>query len=732
MARKPRNKNRSRGRTRARNNRLSVLGRHLLFSLFEAREPLGRRELLKQFQQQGYSSSEIKDEFTNLLHRGLVEHKGKSRLTLNRAAPYYTGILEMKRAGFGFATNIRPVGRRREKLEDPYISRSSLFSARHGDKILILVNGRNHRRNPEAEVLGIVEQGSQNLTGFFYREGSRLVVYPEDPRFPFHVVLGGLPPADTRLENGDAVIVSLEPDRASPSRVHGRIVEVLGNPDHPEVQIRMIVEKYNLPATFSPEALEEAEQAEAEPGGADREDLREVLHYTIDGEDAKDFDDAVGVLKLRNGYRLYVSIADVSAYVKPGSILDAEAYERGTSIYFPNTVLPMLPEKLSNDLCSLMPEEDRLTITAVLDYDRQGALLNKRFCRSIINSSKRFTYSTIKHIIVDKDEEVRRQFKPYLTPLKWATELAEALQRQRLKRGSVALNVVEAGIRLDENGRVAAIEPKQRSFANQLIEEFMLAANMAVAEAFAERGSALLYRIHEEPDPDKVKEFCSIALAFGLEPEGSEPTPQWYNHLVSQVAGTPKEYILNSLLLRTLQQARYSPDNAGHFGLGARNYTHFTSPIRRYPDLIVHRLLTVLLGAEEKTAKKVSFAPSRSLKEAGLHLSERERNGISAEREMTERLKCRFMEPRVGECFKAIISSITDTVFFVDLIDQFISGSVHLSSLTDDYYLHDWKRHRLVGDITGNVLQIGDIIEVELIEVDTLNQKIYFTPTGAD
>ena len=569
MARKTRNKKRSRGRARAKNGRLSVLGRQILFMLFKAQESLGKRDLLKRNQQHGYSSSEIKDEITNLLQRGLVENKGKNRLTLSRAAPYFTGIMEMKPAGFGFATEIRPLGKKREKLEDPYISRSNLLSARHGDRILILVNGSNHRKNPDALVLGIIEQGSKNLTGFFYREGSRLVVYPEDPRFPFHIILDGLPQSDTGIENGDAVIVSLEPDGPSPSRVYGTILEVLGNPHHSEVQIRMIVEKFGLSAAFSPEALREAEQVVAEPGRASREDLRGVLHYTIDGEDAKDFDDAVGVLKLRNGYRLHVSIADVSAYVKPGSSLDAEAYERGTSIYFPNAVLPMLPEKLSNDLCSLRPNEDRLTMTAVLDFDRQGVLLKKRFCRSIINSSQRFTYTTIKRIVVDNDVEVRRQFKPYLTPLKWATELAETLQRQRIKQGSVALSVPEAGIRLDDNGRVAAIEPKQRSFANQLIEEFMLAANMAVAEAFTERGGGVLYRIHEQPDPDKVKEFTSIALAFGLEPDGVEPTPQWYNNLVSQVAGTPREYILNSLLLRTLQQARYSPDNVGHFGLGA-------------------------------------------------------------------------------------------------------------------------------------------------------------------
>jgi ribonuclease R len=730
MTRHKRNRHRSGGRPRPGNDRLTALGRLLLFSLFKAQTPLGRRDLLKTSQQRGYSDSEIKDEIANLLRRGLADIKGKSRLTLSRAAPYYTGILDMKPAGFGFATDIRPLGKKREKLEDPYISRSALFTARHGDRILILVNVRNQRRSPEAEVIGIIEQGFRNLTGYFHREGVRAVVYPEDPRFPFQVLLDRLPESDTEIDNGDAVIVSLEPDNFAPSRVHGKIVEVLGDPSLPHVQIRMIIQKFGLPETFSQETLQEAELVEAEPGTADREDLRDVLHYTIDGEDAKDFDDAVGVVRLRNGYRLYVSIADVAAYVKPGSSLDAEAYERGTSIYFPDAVLPMLPEKLSNNLCSLRPGEDRLTVTAVLDFDRQGMVLNKRFCRSIIRSSTRFTYETIKRLIVDRDALIRRRFKSFLTPLKWATELAEALQRKRLKQGYVALTIAEPEISLDENGRITAIEVKQRSSANQLIEEFMLAANMAVAETFAERGSELLYRIHEQPDPDKIKEFSSIARAFGLEFREVEPTPQWYNGLVSQVAGTPKESILNSLLLRTLQQARYSNENTGHFALGAPCYTHFTSPIRRYPDLIVHRLLAALLFTENNSKKRLPAAPSGSLKEAGGHLSERERNAVSAAREMVERLKCRFMEPRIGERFKAIISSISDTIFFVDLIDQFISGAIHLSALTDDYYLHDWKRHRLVGDITGNVLQLGDIIEVELIEVDLRSQKINFAPVN--
>ncbi|MGI9538142.1 MAG: ribonuclease R [Desulfocapsaceae bacterium] len=726
-----RNKNRrNRRRTPERHPSLSPLARLLLFNLFLVKQPLDQRELLKKLQKSGYTNTECKEEIARLVRRGLVEGKGKSKLALNRTAPFYTGTLEMKPAGFGFATDVDSLGKRKTTFEDPFIPRSELFSARHADRILMLVNLKSRRKNPEAEVLGSLEHSSSDLTGYFHVQGNRYVVYPEDPRFPFTIVLGQLQKSTDKPEIGDVVIVRLDEKKSTPSSVHGEIVEILGNPDLPEVQIRMVAEKYDLPGEFSPEALLEAKRVETAPDIVDREDLRDLLHYTIDGEDAKDFDDAIAVLKLRHGYRLYVSIADVAAYVKPGSKLDEEAYERGTSTYFPGFVVPMLPENLSNNLCSLMADEDRLTMTAVLDFDRQGLLLKKRFARSIIKSKMRFTYAIVKRIIVDKDVETRRRFETFLTPLKWATELGEALQRQRMVRGSIALTIPEAEIRLDATGGIVAIEGKQRSFANQLIEEFMLAANEAVAGTFDELGVDLLYRIHELPDPDKVKNFATIANAFGLNPGNAEPTPNWYNSMVNQVQETDRELIVNSLLLRTLQQARYSIDNTGHFGIGAPNYTHFTSPIRRYPDLIVHRLLANLISSTGESAEDLSPAPYRSLKDAGLHLSERERNSISAEREMAERLKCRFMEQRIGERFKAIISSLSDTMFFVDLLGQFVSGTVFLSSLTDDYYLHDWKRHRLIGDITGKILQVGEIIDVELTEVDMSTRKIIFTVAG--
>lgn len=374
-----------------------------------------------------------------------------------------------------------------------------------------------------------------------------------------------------------------------------------------------------------------------------------------------------------------------------------------------------------------MPDQDRLCVTAIIDYDQGGNVTGKRFVRSIIRSCRRFTYDLVSQIVIDKDPQVRRAHKAYLTPLKWAEELARKLLHKRLERGSIAFNLAEPEIVLDDAGRVVSIGRKKRSFANQIIEEFMLAANEAVAQFFSERGDNLLYRIHERPDPEKIKDFIYISRIFGVDLPENEPTPHWYNKLIDQVQDSPREFIVNNQLLRTLQQARYSSENCGHFGLGAPDYTHFTSPIRRYPDLIVHRLLIRLLDKKTESDKDAK-TPYRSLSEAGAHLSERERHAMNAERDMADRLKCRYMAGRIGERFTAVISAVTDSLIFVDLVDTFVSGAIALASLEDDYYLHDEKNCRLIGDVTGNVLQIGDLITVELVDVDMSSYKIFFAP----
>jgi len=704
---------------------LAPIARDTLFALFQAAKPLSQQDLIKRMKKTGYLHDEISEEIARLTHLNLIESKGKNKQALNSAAGFLTATLEMKPAGFGFAIDLRSLNGKKLDSEDPYISRSALFSARHRDRILILISPNRRRKNPEAVVVGILEHGAQTLTGFFQEERGRFLVYPEDPRFPFIVEIRHFRGSIDKPENGDAVIIKLSSEQSVSRTNYGTIIEILGNPDRLEVQMRMVIEKHQLPFQFSSEALGEAERV-LDQDIIDRQDLRDILHYTIDGADAKDFDDAVAVEKLTNGYRLYVSIADVSAYVNPGSRLDKEAYERGTSVYFPSAVIPMLPENISNNICSLLANEERMTVTAILDFDGQGILVKKRFVRSKIISRMRFTYDTVQQIVVDKNKEIRQNFKPFLTPLKWAAELAKALENKRNRRGSIALSITEPYIRIGSDGEVTEIGRKQRSFANQIIEEFMLAANEAIAETFVQRGLDLLYRIHEQPDQEKINEFIELSGALGLELPGIKASPLWYNELVAQVQNTPRQYIVNNQLLRTLQQARYSDTNKGHFGLGAPNYTHFTSPIRRYPDLIVHRLLGNLIS--NNPSDKAQPCPCRSLKEAGLHLSEKERSAVAAERDMANRLKCRYMQTRIGEHFQAIVSSLTDTLFFVDLLEYFVSGGVLLSSLTGDYYLHDWKNHRLIGDISGKIIQIGDIIEVRLIDVETTNNKIFFTP----
>lgn len=702
------------------------LANHLIFELYRAHTPLSTGELVKLLSARDLPEPIIERELRLLARLGRVERSRKNRFSLARRSDLLEGTVVMNPAGFGFATKLKSASGSRLPVRDLYLSRTNLATARHGDRVLLKIIYGNQRRREEAEIVGIFERLQKTLVAYYRSEGAFGIAEPEDPRFPASILLSSSEQTlNQQLRDGDAVIVELETTDSETSQPRGHIIEILGDPQHLAVQIRMVVEKHRLVHRFSPEAEAEAEQVVADPGSANREDLRDILHVTIDGEDAKDFDDAVAVEKLRNGYRLYVSIADVSAYVRAGSCLDREAYERGTSVYFPTTVIPMLPENISNNLCSLLPNQDRLTVTAILDFSRTGSLRKKRFVRSIIHSHKRFTYQTVKQIVVDKDKEVRGRCKPFLTPLAWAAELATILHQARLARGSITLTIPEPDIQMDDDQRVAAVGKLQRSFANQIIEEFMLAANEAVARTFAERECDTLYRIHEEPDPDKLKEFISVSETLGLKLPTGATTARWYNQLLHQVQGTAREQIVNNLLLRTMQQARYHHENTGHFGLGAAYYTHFTSPIRRYPDLIVHRLLCrmIIAGSE----KKSKAGPYRSLQEAGLHLSDKERVAVTAERDLADRLKCRFMQERLGHSFQAVVSSITDSLFYVDLVEHLISGAVLLSSLSDDYYIHDWRKHRLIGDISGRIIRIGDLVEVVAVEVEVDRGRIFFT-----
>ncbi len=650
------------------------------------------------------------------------------RFSLGKKHCLVEATVEMNQAGFGFGTDLLRRFGGVTPTKDPFISAPLLHSALHGDRVLLVINRTHRDGRSEAEVIRILERRTTTLAGFYVSGKKHGIVSPEDPKFPFNIILSKAP--EKSVKDGDAVILRLDENNRENDAPRGEIIEVLGNPGRYEVQVRLVIEKFNLPYQFTREAEIQAASCEPEPSIEEREDLRQTLHVTIDGEDAKDFDDAVAVVKNRNGYRLYVSIADVSAYVRTGSTLDQEAYERGTSIYLPGTVIPMLPEHLSNNLCSLLPDADRLTVSAILDFDQQGTVKKSRFVRSVIRSKQRFTYNTVQGMVIDKDPGMRNAGKPFVKSLEWACELAHLLQQKREKRGSIAFTLPEAKIIFGHDNQVVSIEKTERTFAHQIIEEFMLAANESVAETFAAHHLDLLYRIHEEPSPEKIEDFVRFAATLGLTLPTDPGTPDWYNNLIALVKDTDHEYIINSLLLRSMQQARYSPVNCGHFGLAAKLYCHFTSPIRRYPDLIVHRLICQLIAAKTGTNRKqgaVKFAPASSLKDCGLHLSTRERVAIASERNMSERLKSQFMAERIGESFRAVISGVSNSAFFVELIDCFISGTVLLSTLTDDYYILDEKNHRFVGDVSCKVLQIGMIIDVILLDVDSRQNKMYFT-----
>ncbi len=699
------------------------LERDVLTYIYRSEQAVSPADIVDELELDHGMHIELTALLTDLVEKKILNLTSKKRFSLGKLNNMATGVLELHPRGFGFVTRLSVRAGGSIYARDPSVEASHMATARHGDTVLVRIYKVRQDGRPEAEVISVLERGSDRLAGFVSFEHNKVRVNPEDPRFPFAVYLDGSIPEG--LQEGYAVIVDLVDVVDETGNVRGRLIEVLGDPDSIDVQMSLVIEKFKLLHTFSEQALQEAAQLPEEiTETKDREDLREILHVTIDGETAKDFDDAVAVLKTKRGYRLYVSIADVSHFVKPGSALDKDAYERGTSIYFPGRVIPMLPEKISNNLCSLIPEQDRLAFTAILDFDRQGNTTGKRFIKSIIRSHKRFTYTTVRQILIDNNPEVRREHKIFLTPLKWASELTVILQKLRKDRGAIGFTLPEPEIGLDDSGRIHSIGRAERNFAHQVVEQFMLSANEAVAETFTEHSVNALYRIHERPDPIKVEEFTGFAQTLGLNIPKHRQDPDWFGQILDMVKDSPKEYVINNLLLRTMQQARYDARNVGHFGLAATDYTHFTSPIRRYPDLLVHRALYNFISKSEKKKEKIK---AEELKVIGPFLSGRERLAVSAEREMNDRLKVRYMQDKVGESFDAVISGVSSFAFFVELLELFISGAVVIGELRDDYYNYDQKHHRLVGERSSKVYRIGDLVRVTLLEVDLRRSRINFT-----
>ena len=693
----------------------------ILSLLSDKKDPLSTAAIMRELGLPNAARKTVNRALNDLVKERKIRQKNKKFIT-PADENLHKATIALTSRGFGFAT----VEGQGADAKDLFISKDNLNGASHGDTVLISILGRTSRGRKEARVARILKRAVSTLCGIFIedRKGGHLM--PDNPKLPFMVFI---PASKTKnARNGTAVLARITEYGGRDREPTGEILELLGDPLTVPVQLRMAMEQLSLPRSFPDEVIQATQRlTPLTTCKQDRKDLRHIPHVTIDGATAKDFDDAIAVEKTKAGFRLYVSIADVSHYIQPGSPIDQEAYRRGTSVYLPDLVLPMLPERLSNDLCSLVPHQDRPAFTAILDYDASGKRLHAEYCRSMINSHTRFTYETVHRILFLNEKNERRTHADMLPMLTTAKKLSQRLRKRREKRGSLGFTIPEAVISLDGD-KVSSIGHSQRNEAHLLIEDFMLAANEAVAETLAHAHMEVLYRIHEKPDPTKVSTFTEAASAMGLQLPKTDISPAWFARVLDEARGKPAEYVINNLLLRTMQRARYSPENLGHFGLAAKYYLHFTSPIRRYPDLIAHRVLHNFLIRQTKTGNPSPILPKgEDLSQAALHLSARERVAVDAERDVQARLSCLFLLERIGEEFEAVISGVTSFGLFVELTSLFISGAVPMRSMKEDYFLFDSRAHRLIGERTNKVYQLGQTIKIRLDHVDMQTKRITFS-----
>ena len=706
---------RVKGETR-REIRQAFSGEQILQMMAEEDRPLLLREILRRLGLQKEQRQEAREFLRNLAEEGRIIRIRGNRYGLPSKMNLIVGRIKTHPDGYGF---VIPEA---EGEEDIFIGPRNLKEALHGDHVVARVESIR-RKGKEGSIIRILERKTRKIVGKFMRAKNYSYVIPEDERILPEVFI---PEGETKRARPNQVVVAeitrYPTERARPE---GRIIHILGYPDDPEIEPQIIIHKYELPYRFTPAALKEAQNLPPGPSSHDyrnRVDLRGIPTFTIDGENAKDFDDAVSVEREKDGsIKLYVSISDVSHYVREDTSLDGEAYSRGTSVYFPERAIPMFPPELSNEICCLHPRVDRLTLTAELRYDGNGEREGVRFYPSVIRSDERLTYTWVKKILVDGDPELGERFNSLLPSLTLMADLCQELRRRRTERGAIDFDLPEPEILLNLQGETEDIIRAERSLAHQIIEEFMIAANEAVAHFMEEKGLPFIYRIHEPPKKEAMDEFRRFIshLGYRMRKE-SDSSPKDFQRVLSDVKGRPEERVVNEILLRSMKWAKYSANNVGHFGLASDGYTHFTSPIRRYPDLIVHRLLKMALSKQEmKVSEKV-------LADSAEHLSNRERVAMEAEREILDRYRVRFMKDKIGEEFEGIVSGVAAFGFFVELEDIFVEGLVRMTSLHDDYYQYHEKKYCLVGERTHKTFRIGDEVRVRVDRVDVERRHIDF------
>ena len=692
--------------------------------------PASTRELVQVLKIPREERPAFRRHVKNLVAEGdLIQVRGR-RYGLADKMDVVVGRLETHPSGYGFVVPDRPLEIARA---DVYVTAANLKEAMHGDRVVARIEQVRDGR-PEGRIVRILQRGGTRVVGRFETDQAGVsFVAPFDNRIlaDIHVsrreTLGAT--------SGAMVTVEITMWPTSTRGPIGRVIEVLGEVDVPGVDTRVIIRKYGIPDAHGSQALEEARRlTRGRPGQsveanrqdiAGRTDFRGVQIVTIDGEHARDFDDAVFVERLDNGhYLLGVHIADVSHYVKQGSALDEEAYERGTSVYFPERAVHMFPERLATGLCSLNPHVDRLVQSCVMEVDRRGNVVRYRFHDGVINTTERMTYTAVNAILTERDPETVARYRRLVPMFELARELYEVLNDRRRRLGSIDFDLEQPEVILDDAGMVEAIILSERNVAHRIIEEFMLLANETVAHYLDQHDVPSLYRVHQRPDPLKVEKFqqfvSSLGYSLAAPPELVEP--RHFQKLIERLQGKPEEKAVAFLMLRTMQKAKYDPRNLGHFGLAFESYTHFTSPIRRYPDLIVHRTLREARRGEMNADRRAGL--KRALPEIARHTSDMERRADEAERELVQWKKVRFMADKVGDEFDGYITGVAPFGLFVELIEHFVEGLVHVSTMADDYYRYLEETHALRGENTGKTYRLGDRVRVQVLRVDGERRQI--------
>ena len=728
------------------------------------------KNLARELGAKGESRQQLEEALERLTDRGdLIELRGGQYVVASLSREFIVGRLQMHKDGFGF---VIPDNRPENMRGDLFIPPENTGRAMHGDRVIARILRVESDGKSDGTIVRILRRAHATVVGEFLVKRNGCFVKPHDDRIQQWVEIAegmeipesrrtvdrvGVEPADIKsVADLDGMIVNVEilefgEDGENPV---GKVIEVLGSPDDFGIDVEIIIRKFHIPHQFPEDVLQQAEHYQKTIPAVEigrRHDYRGFDVVTIDGETARDFDDAVWVDRLPNGnYELHVHIADVSYYVRPGSPIDREAMKRGTSVYFPDRAVPMLPVELSTELCSLKPQVERLVVSAILEIDNKGDVVGQEFTRGVIRSAERMTYTDV-NLLLEGDERLRQRYARLVERFELMKELALKLNRKRVKRGSIDFDLPEPIIEFDPHGEMIGVSRSPRNIAHRLIEEFMLAANEAVASHLEQAEVPSIYRIHEPPDPKRIMDFEEIASRFGyslnagplpvkkfrstdrrrdgrkvtrevvLPDERISIPSRAYQKLTAKLEGKPEERILTYLILRSLKQAKYREENLGHYALAAASYTHFTSPIRRYPDLIVHRILG------EYMDRHTTSLTQEQLRVIADDSSQTERRADEAERELVEWKKAKFMEERVGEDFDALVISVTKYGLFVELEQFFIEGLVPIDTLPGDRYVYHENTRKIIGQRSRREFSIGDRVHVVLDRVDALERKLQFS-----